>query len=440
MGAALLTIALLLAVGWPLSIVLDRDARLPLRIATSFLLGAALGGSVLFLYSALQIQWSRSGLLVALVLVATIVGGIALRRGARSGSRARGPVAWHWLDLITAVLTTGYALFATMGPTAEYDFIGIWGVKAREFWYAGAIDWRFLENPFNEFAHVDYPILLPLIFDVQTLIRGAWDPRWLGALQVAFGLAALLSVRAFLHEETEKRLLVAAGTLALASVAFSPWIGLAEGPLVASGTAGLLYVRRGVLQSKAIDVLRGAVLLGIAGSFKNEGLALIFAVAAGLLICAPRFLVRLWPSIVIVTPWILLRRMHHLQTDLTTSGVLARAAARLAHPQPILAALATYTTGKPFFWLGMALALVLTFRRAVTRERFLLATLLVQVGFFLAAYVITPHDVTWHVRWSWERIISQITLPLAFAAIALLVPLMDRESPAIQPTIPPTMS
>jgi hypothetical protein len=63
-------------------------------------------------------------------------------------------------------------------------------------------------------------------------------------------------------------------------------------------------------------------------------------------------------------------------------------------------------------------------RAAVTRERFLLVSLLVQTCFFLAAYIVTPHDVTWHVRWSWERIVSQITLPLGFVAIALLMPLV----------------
>jgi hypothetical protein len=135
--------------------------------------------------------------------------------------------------------------------------------------------------------------------------------------------------------------------------------------------------------------------------------------------------VRLWPAIAIVTPWFLLRRLHHLQTDLTTGPILDRVTGRLANLKPMFSALATYTTGKPLFWIGVSLALLLTLRAAVTRERFLLVTLLVQTAFFLAAYIVTPHDVTWHVRWSWERIVSQITLPLGFVAIALLIPLIE---------------
>lgn len=432
MVAALLTIAICLGAGWPLSMLFDPDARLPLRIGTSFLIGSALGGAVLFLLSIAQILWSRGALVGGVLLVAAIAAVVARTRKWRHHVRSPTPFIARWklylsaaINVMTGVLTAGYALFATVGPTIEYDFIGIWGVKAKEFWYARGIDWRFLENRFNEFAHVDYPILLPLIFDVQTLIRGSWDARWLGALNVAFGVAALLSVRAFIEEETENPILIAAGTLALACVAFSPWIGLAEAPLVASGTVGLLYVRRGVLTSKSADVLRGAMLLGLAASFKNEGLALIFAAAAGLVLTAPRLLPRLWPSAAVAAPWFLLRQLHHLQTDLAAGPILARAAGHLARIQPMISALTTYSTGKPLFWLGVAMALALALRSAVTRERFLLVTLLVQVSFFLAAYIVTPHDVTWHVHWSWERIVSQITLPLGFAAIALLVPSLE---------------
>jgi hypothetical protein len=432
MVAALLTIAICVAVGWPLSMLLDRDARYSLRLSTAFLLGGAVGGAVLFVLSSLQLPWSRVTLLAGLLLIAVIANAVARKRSPSDRARFAQPFAPHWkqslpaaIDLMTGVLAAGYALFATVGPIAEGDFFNIWGVKAREFWMAGGIDWRFLENPFNEFAHADYPILLPLIFDVQTMIHGSWDPRWLGALYVAFGVAALLAVRAFIEEEKEDSVLAAAGTLALVCVAFSPWIGLAEGPLVASGTVGLLYVRRGVIASNSTDILRGALFLGIAGSFKNEGVALIVAVAAGLLLTAPRFLMRLWPAIAIVTPWFVLRRLHHLQTDLTTGPILDRVTGHLANLKPMFSALATYTTGKPFFWIGVGLALLLALRAAVTRERFLLVTLLVQTCFFLAAYLVTPHDVTWHVRWSWERIVSQITLPLGFVTIALLTPLIE---------------
>ena len=90
--------------------------------------------------------------------------------------------------------------------------------------------------------------------------------------------------------------------------------------------------------------------------------------------------------------------------------------------RPMFDAIATYTLGKPLFWSGIALALLLNLPRAVRRERFLLTTIVVQIGFYLAAYVVTPHDVTWHVRWSWERIVNQVSLGLAFLSLTLVMP------------------
>jgi hypothetical protein len=338
-----------------------------------------------------------------------------------------------------AVLIAGYALFATRAPTVEYDFIGIWGVKAREFLLAGGVDWRFLENPFNEFAHVDYPILLPLVFDVQTLIRGAWDDRWLGLLFVAYGAAALVLVRSFLREEGG-RTLASVGTLALMSSAFSPWIGLAEGPLVACGTGGLLFVRRGLRTGRRRDLYCGSLLLGLAGLYKNEGMALIAAAAIGIAAAGSwRNLVRLWPAVAVAGSWIVLRSAHHLQTDLTTGPMSARIVEHIHNLGPMFAAIGRYTVGKPLFWSGLALAILLNLPRAARRERFLLTAIVVQVGFYLAAYVVTPHDVTWHVRWSWERIVNQVTLALGFLAIVLLIPELRRsgvsgeENPAPPP-------
>jgi hypothetical protein len=427
MIAALATIVLFLAVGWPLAMLLDRESPWPLRSGFAYLLGSAACGLSLLLLSLLGIRWSLTSIVCAAALVA-VIGWVSTRR--RTTGHAPPPaippdritIIGAVADSLSAVLVAGYALFATRAPTVEYDFIGIWGVKAREFWVASGVDWRFLENPFNEFAHVDYPILLPLIFDVQTLMRGAWDDRWLGLLFVAFGAAALLMTRSFFNEEGGKTL-ASIATLAVMSSAFSPWLGLAEGPVVACGSGGLLFIRRGLQRARPRDLLCGSILLGLAALYKNEGAALIVAAAVAVAASAPwRNLVRLWPAALIAGSWIVLRSAHHLQTDLTTGPMSERIVQHLHNLGPMFAAIGKYTLGKPFFWSGIALAILLNLPRAVRSERFLLTAIVVQIGFYLAAYVVTPHDVTWHVRWSWERIVNQVTLSLAFLAIALVMP------------------
>jgi hypothetical protein len=333
-----------------------------------------------------------------LPIVAVAVIGIIVRHHALRVTLPRA----HWLDLVTLVLIIGYARFATMAPTPEYDFIGIWGVKANEFFVARGIDWAWLANPFNEFAHVDYPLLVPLLFDLQ-MLTGGGEP---GLMNVGFGVAALLMLRGFLDDEIEAGWVRALATIALAWTALSPWIGLAEGPLVAYGTSGLLMIRRG-------ETTRGAVMLGLAACCKNEGLTLIVAA-----FIAART-VRLWPAALIAAPWLVLRGVHGLHTDLTSGPLLPRVVEHLSDPMPMLRAMFVYSLGKPLFWSGVLLALILGFRQ-LRRERFLVTAIVLQLDFFIAAYVITPHDVTWHVRWSWERIVTQLAASIGFLAVVAL--------------------
>jgi hypothetical protein len=388
-----MTLLLLLSVGAGFS----RPGRDALRwLAESFLLGAGIAFGLMFAESLLHIPWTRGGVMLPLIGIAVIA--IVVRRHALRVTLPR----LHWLDLVTLVLVIGYARFATMAPTPEYDFIGIWGVKAREFFVARGVDWAWLANPFNEFAHVDYPLMVPLLFDLQWLVEGG-EP---GLMNVGFGVATLLMLRGFLDDEIESKWVSALAAIALAWTALSPWIGLAEGPLVAYGTAGLLMVRRG-------EHTRAAVLLGLAACCKNEGLTLIVAA----FIAARTW--RLWPAAAIAAPWLVLRSMHGLRTDLTTGPMLGRAVEHLSNPAPMLRAMFVYSLGKPLFWSGILLALVIGFRR-LRRERLLLTVIAVQLAFFIAAYLVTPHDVTWHVRWSWERIVTQLAPVMGFVAVAVL--------------------
>src|ERR1043165_8177542 len=117
----------------------------------------------------------------------------------------------------------------------------------------------------------------------------------------------------------------------------------------------------------------GAVMLGLAASSKNEGLTLVVAAAAGLLVAKRwRDVVRLWPAAVIPLPWLVLRRVHHLQTDLTEGSVVARIVEPVTNPRPLLLAFPTYSVGQPFFWLALALGIALTIRPLLARERFVL--------------------------------------------------------------------
>jgi hypothetical protein len=317
---------------------------------------------------------------------------------------------WNLADVFTAVLVAGYAKLALAAPPIENDYLLIWGVKAKEFFFAGGIDWPWLESPINHTAHPDYPVLLPLVYDAFALLSGGWNDRWIGVITVAYGLAALLVVRGILADELPKPWCVLA-TAGLMPLVFSPYVGMAEAPLVAYALAGMLFVRRG-------ETLRGAVHLGFAAFTKNEGLTLIVAVAIALMAARRwRDVPRLWPAIVIPLPWLVLRTMHGLQTDLLVSGVLERLIARLSDPWPVFSAMARHPAGHALFWIGIALVWLIGWRWTVTRERFLTVSILLQLLFFAGAYFVSPRDLEWHVQWSWERIVRQLMPGIALLAI-----------------------
>ncbi|HEY6136191.1 MAG TPA: hypothetical protein VI670_00335 [Thermoanaerobaculia bacterium] len=410
MIAALVATLIAIGAGAPPALLLAKRRVDPRVLPEAYLLGIGVEAAALFALALCGVPWSRASAIGTVVVIA-VAGAIFCRWRKRTGMSACPP---HVVDVFTVILVAGYARFATIASPTDADFIGIWGMKARAFDAVRGIDWTFLAQPYNAFAHADYPLLVPLAYDFQSLMAGVWIDRWAGALNAGFALATLLAVRAFLGEET-RPLFAALGTLALAPLACSPWVGLAEGALVAFGTTALLEARAG-------ELTRAAVLLGLAASCKNEGLTLIVAVALALLIAGEgRRVIRLWPAIAISLPWLIVSRAHGLHGDLAAGDVAGRVLGHLADPMPLVRAIAANPPGRPLFWIGIALALAIGIRRVVWRERFLASAIALQALAFLAAYLVTPHDVAWHVRWSWERLLMQLVVPLGFLAFVSML-------------------
>jgi hypothetical protein len=424
MTSALLAALLLVLAGLPLALALPGGTRrVHALLGEAYLLGAGAVWLVLLALSLTGVGWSRLTLLVGLALLAAIAGAW-LAISPPSNAEEGGLIARHgWVglpsvvDLFTLLLLGGHALLATVAPPFENDYLLLWGVKARVFFAAHGIDWRFLETPLNVTTHPDYPLLVPFVYDVQAILHGAWIDQGLGLTTFLFGLAALLAIRGLLADELPK-LARAIATAIVMPVVFSPYIGLAEGPLIAYATVGLLYVRRGIRDARRADVLRGALFLGLAASAKNEGLAFIGAVVLGMLAAkAFRLLPGLWPAIAIAVPWVVIHRLRGLTVDLAAEGIGTRLAGSLANAATVIRVLAAHPVGQPLFWAGAAVACALGVRRIAGRERFLTVAIAVQLLVLIGIYFITPRGLTWHVETSWDRVVRQLMPAVAVLAI-----------------------
>jgi hypothetical protein len=418
MAAILITILALLVAGLPIALAVDRRARGALLIGVAFLYGSGLVFVALLALSILHIKWTLISATVAGLLGCLVAWWAARRRSAQHSALSTHHVSLHWLDLVTLLTLIGYTVFATLAPVWEWDFWSIWGLKARVFFELGGIDWRFLESRWNAFSHTDYPLLVTLNYAFAALVNGGWSDRWLGVLLVAWAAAATLIVRALAAQETTP-LVASLIALAAGPIAASHSIGLAETALIAFGGAAVLFLRRAVLFDDQAAWRHGAILLGLAANTKNEGLALLTAVAVALLFLKPRRVLRLWPAVALAIPWLLLRAVHTLQTDIIEGSVLARVISRLPATLPILHLLRRYLI-HPWFWVALLAGIVVAPAARRNREAFVLLVTAVQLGFYVGAYFATPNDPHWHIWTSWPRLTVQLALPVAFAVIMML--------------------
>ena len=451
MTPALITILSLTVLGIPIALSNDRNSRGAMLIGTSFLYGSGAMFLVLLTLPIVHIRWTLISVTATALAIFCAAAVIARMRTGNLATRQTGNPKPHVLDIVTIVTLIGYALYATLVPLWEWDFWAIWGLKAKAFLEIGGIDWRFLESRWNAFIHPDYPLLVPLNFDFVAL-AGGWDDRWLGLLFVVWGIALLLIARALAARETSP-FFASLLTLALAAIAVSRYIGLAEGALIAFGSAGVLFIRAALHDDDAADWRNGALMLGFAANCKNEGMALLVAVTIAVLVVSwfrglavsgenhtarPRNLatsrlLRLWPAYALAAPWLLLRATHALSTDIAGGSAFSRMMARLPYAHQILRYLAARLY-EPWFWVALLAGILIAPAAARRREAFVLLTTAIQLLFYVAAYLGTPHDLRWHIGTSWPRLTAQIAVPITFAVFLMLANSLRRgeDAPHVQ--------
>jgi hypothetical protein len=414
----LLMLVVTAAAGLGFVLWLDRRAAGSVLVGEALLLGVAICAAGLLMLSLIGVAWSRLSFCIVMALMIAMTW--ALKPRGREVDATRPHVRRHPATFVfyalTVALLAGYATFATIAPVWEFDFITDWGLKGQAFAVAHRFAWSFLDQPLFGYIslHPDYPPLLPVIYDVVAVVSGAWDGAAMGAINVVFAIGLLLIIHGLALDETGSPLMAAFVTLAMVPLACSPWIGLAEGPLVAFGTAGLLLVRRG-------SVTSGAVMLGLAASTKNEGLTLVIAVVIAFFADRRGRGWRLWPALAIPIPWLILRRLHGLQNDLTAGSALARVATHLHNPGPLFQALVSHVSGKGLFWAALAVGVTLVFSPLLRRERLVLVTIALQVAFYFGAYLASPNDIDWQVRYTWERLHSHLSPALVYLVLAHLL-------------------
>jgi hypothetical protein len=424
MIAAIASMAIAAVVGFAIVMALDPGARGSRLAALCFPIGLSACALALGGLSALGLAWTRALVFAAVGILFLVAAAAAMvrRRGAGAivapDQTPRSVVAWIGGVLVAGMLA-GHALFVTLAPPGEWDFWAIWGLKAKVFHAAEGIDWEWLERPANEFAHPDYPVLLPLAYDYLAVTAGRFPEKEIGLLFTALAGSILLLAASHLREASGSPTLAMVGAVALTGPVLTLDTGLADLPLLVFGTIALLELRSALIDRREQRVAVAAAALVLAVLTKNEGISL--AVAAGLAILVAggpgrwTMLRAVAPAGMVAFAWIALRRAHGLGTDLFAGDAVARLAS--ASPGEVLGTLARHPPDYPLFWLATAIAIIAGGSRRLVRERWILLALALQLAFFLGAYLVTPRDLEWHVATSWPRLLSQLVVPMGFVAV-----------------------
>jgi hypothetical protein len=133
---------------------------------------------------------------------------------------------------------------------------------------------------------------------------------------------------------------------------------------------------------------------------------------------------RLWPSLALLAPWMLLRATHVLPTDIASGNIIGRFVERAMHAGDVFSILGRALVD-PWSWL----IIILTFAivpNALRRERFIVVVTFLQIAVYVATYFITPHDVTWHIMTSWQRLSRHVQVPITVICVLLLAQFATR--------------
>lgn len=388
---------------------------LPACLALSHLIGMAL-----LTWGLAAVRGFHIGGVIALPLLSLCAGkpapnSLSLKEESRPSSR-------HIPLLILTLLGVGASLYWGYSLGLDWDGYAIWQLKAKAFFQDG--NFNMLRDATHfDYAHLDYPLLLPFqtyffysaaqfagdriaqfstfLFYLDLLVLFYYGVRVHLSAKTAWAGTALLATLP---------LAIQHATSGFADIPFASYL-LAVTLAIVNGygnrvTAFLLI---GLLNTKNEGLMAGVVLLVLQGFLwlraKEPERQKIGRQVIG-------FLVAL---VVGYLPWYLWKSAWNLHNDIATGAHLDEAPGRVLIV--LFAWASTLLHIGPRFPCWGFLVGLLRFRKAGKESLYFGGAVWLLLGYTLI-YLITPHDVHWHIQTSMGRLLLHIA-PLLLINAAL---------------------
>lgn len=444
LGLALAGLGILRAIG----LVPRRPQGMAAALGLAYLTGASVVPVVLIALLVVGIPFTLETFAVVLALC---IGLGALRR--RAGPEepiARGEPWWRepwrsWpIDTwVVGAFVVLFGAFATIGmlsalemPLTEWDAWSIWARKAQMLTEHDSLVDGFWTSSSYSWAHLDYPIQLPVWealhfraageFDTQALLRHIW------LLLVAFVGAVAYLMRG------RVRPLVWAPPLLLAAVAPGIWeqllTGYADVPMALFACLGAISLALWLSEGDGRFLALGAIMLAAAANLKNEGL---MAAAALLLVAAsiaarrrshlPELVAAAGAVVLAVLPWRAWISVQGIEVDLPISKGISDPGYMLDRTDRVWPAIESIASqlADQGRWLqllplaALVVAVSLVSGRGRSIAAFYLASFLLVWAGIVWSYWISPYPIDWHLGLSANRVVSVLVL-ICLAAVVHL--------------------
>ena len=168
-----------------------------------------------------------------------------------------------------------YAFFrAVLYPMEAYDAVGIWAIKSKAIYLAGALPVDLFKNVGFAYAHFDYPLLIPMQEAVFYFVSGGMDDALVKALFPAYLAAFCILFYALLKRLCGDRKKALLFTFLLGTIPqFKEYAtnGYADFVVSFYYTMGFLFLYMWSLEEKKEFLLLSGLASAMCAWTKNEG-------------------------------------------------------------------------------------------------------------------------------------------------------------------------
>lgn len=335
--------------------------------------------------------------------------------------------------LIIALVILFLLLYSITSPFVAWDAFAMWWFKAKVFYQegrfifpdtfigsnAGIFSW-----PESIIRHYNYPPLYSLTTDIYYILAGRASETITKSINLAYIGSFMLFVYNYFQSKKKVNIIVLIFFITIPSVTamllgpnFFGYPDIVLGVILAiTGTLFIMYVRESSISNLALLLLFITCLL----LTKNEGLPMAaFFIAAicyfNIFIKKEYKLIRytyILVPLVILLIWLYVTKKNGIHSEFDPSIVFKTTfTQKIDRIQRILTGL------KPFFFSDYTtisfgiLFLLVIINAWLARSKttiFICSFIVFTIVIYLGIYFITPYDIVWHIKLSFERLIMQL--------------------------------